>query len=51
MFGETDMSATTDTDADLAAIRSDLSNLKGDVASLNEHFKDQTEEWRSRRLQ
>ncbi len=32
------MSATTDTDADLAAIRSDLSNLKGDVASLIEHF-------------
>jgi ElaB/YqjD/DUF883 family membrane-anchored ribosome-binding protein len=35
------MTATTDTDADLAAIRSDLSNLKGDVASLVEHFKDQ----------
>jgi hypothetical protein len=32
------MSAATDTDADLAAIRSDLSNLKGDVASLIEHF-------------
>jgi hypothetical protein len=32
------MSATTDSDADLAAIRSDLSNLKGDVASLIEHF-------------
>jgi hypothetical protein len=36
------MTATTDTDADLAAIRSDLSNLKGDVASLIEHFKDET---------
>ena len=33
------MSAITDTDADLAAIRSDLSNLKGDVARLIEHFK------------
>jgi hypothetical protein len=33
------MSAITDTDADLAAIRSDLFNLKGDVASLIEHFK------------
>jgi hypothetical protein len=32
------MSAINDTDADLAAIRSDLSNLKGDVASLIEHF-------------
>jgi hypothetical protein len=32
------MSATTDTGADLAAIRIDLSNLKGDVASLIEHF-------------
>jgi ElaB/YqjD/DUF883 family membrane-anchored ribosome-binding protein len=32
------MSATTNTDADLAAIGSDLSNLKGDVASLIEHF-------------
>jgi hypothetical protein len=32
------MSATTTADADLAAIRSDLSNLKGDVASLIEHF-------------
>jgi hypothetical protein len=32
------MSATNDTGADLAAIRSDLSNLKGDVASLIEHF-------------
>jgi hypothetical protein len=39
-FGERlTMSATTDTDADLAAIRIDLSNLKGDVASLIEHFK------------
>ncbi len=36
------MSATTYTDADLVAIRSDLSNLKGDVASLIEHFKDET---------
>jgi hypothetical protein len=35
------MTATTDTDADLATIRSDLSNLKGDVASLVEHFKGQ----------
>ena len=33
------MSAITDTDSDLAAIRSDLSNLKGDVASLIEHFR------------
>jgi hypothetical protein len=33
------MSATTDTDADLAAIRSDLSSLKGDVARLIEHFR------------
>jgi hypothetical protein len=33
------MSAITDTDADLAAIRSGLSNLKGDVASPIEHFK------------
>jgi hypothetical protein len=33
------MSATTDRDADLGAIRGDLSNLKGDVASLVEHFK------------
>jgi hypothetical protein len=33
------MSATTDTDTDLAAIHSDLSNLKGDVSSLIEHFK------------
>jgi hypothetical protein len=35
------MSANTDTDADLAAIRSDLSNLKGDIASPVEHFKGQ----------
>jgi hypothetical protein len=35
------MSANTDTDADLAAIRSDLSNLKDDIASLVEHFKGQ----------
>jgi hypothetical protein len=33
------MTATTDTDADLAAIRSDLSSLKGDVARLIEHFR------------
>ena len=32
------MSAINDTDAELAAIRNDLSNLKGDVASLIEHF-------------
>jgi hypothetical protein len=36
------MSATIDTDADLGEIRGDLSNLKRDVASLIEHFKDET---------
>jgi hypothetical protein len=36
------MSATIDTDADLDEIRRDLSNLKRDVASLVEHFKDET---------
>ncbi len=35
------MSANTDTDADLVAIRSDLSSLKGDIAGLVEHFKGQ----------
>jgi hypothetical protein len=35
------MSATINIDADLASIRSDLSNLKGDVASLIEHFRDE----------
>jgi hypothetical protein len=36
------MSATIDTDADLDEIRRDLSNLRRDVASLIEHFKDET---------
>jgi hypothetical protein len=36
------MSATIDTDADLGEIRRDLSNLKRDVASLIEHFEDET---------
>jgi ElaB/YqjD/DUF883 family membrane-anchored ribosome-binding protein len=36
------MSATTETDADLDGIRRDLSNLKRDVASVIEHFKDET---------
>ena len=30
------------TDADLASIRRDLANLKGEVASLIEHFRDET---------
>ncbi len=37
------MSATIDIDADLDEICSDQSNLKRDVASLIEHFKDETE--------